>query len=98
MLVIALGVANWLPVKSVAEDVLAVQRREALQLEQDWQTLVRDDAANGYVQLRPVDYALQQAYDRHADRDELVQLWSERSRVLRELIRHRQSGSGPITI
>ena len=96
--VIAFGAVAWRSPPPTIEDAVAQQRREALQLEQDWQALVRDDAASGYVQLRPVDHALQQAYDRHAERDELAQLWSERSRVLRELIRHRQGNAGPITI
>lgn len=95
---VAVGVANWSTTTRLDDDTLSLQRREALQLEQEWQALVRDDAANGYVQLRPVDHALQQAYDRHAERDELAQLWSERSRVLRELIRSRQASAGPITI
>lgn len=97
-LLVGLGVAWWQPPSPTVADAVADQRREALQLERDWQALVSDDAASGYVQLRPVDHALQQAYDRHAERDELAQLWSERSRVLRELIRHRQGNAAPITI
>lgn len=98
-LLLVVGGAWWQPASlPTMPDAVADQRREALQLERDWQALVRDDAASGYVQLRPVDLALQQAYDRQAERDELAQLWSERSRVLRELIRHRQGNAGPITI
>lgn len=98
VLLLAVGVTNWWPQATVGDDALSLQRREALQLEQDWQALVRDDAANGYVQLHPVDHALQLAYDRHADSQELTHLWGERVRVLREMIQSRRSSSGPISI
>lgn len=75
-----------------ASDVLAQQRLDAVQLEQDWQTLARD-AADGYAQLRPLDLALQQAYDRHADGTELNLLWNQRNQMLRELIRGRRDNA-----
>lgn len=80
---------------SVADvDPLVQQRLETLQLEQDWQALVHDGSASGFAQLRPLDVALQQAYDRHADGDELSQLWTQRNQRLRELIRSHQDVAG----
>ena len=73
-------------------DSFAEQRVETLQLEQDWQALGLDEV-DGYAQLRPLDVALQQAYDRHADGAELGQLWNQRNQRLRELIRSRRNDS-----
>ncbi|MGB4858228.1 MAG: hypothetical protein WBP11_02765 [Dokdonella sp.] len=70
-------------------DRLYQQRADTGQLEQEWQTLV-GDGADGYAQLRPLDVALQQAYDRHADGAELSLLWNQRNQLLRELIRGRR--------
>lgn len=75
-----------------ASDLLAQQRTDTVQLEQDWQTLARD-GADGYAQLRPLDVALQQAYDRHADGAELSVLWNQRNQLLRELIRGRRDNA-----
>lgn len=71
-------------------DAVSRQRSETMQLEQDWQALGAATVDSGYARLRPVDVALQQAYDRHADGSELDRLWGERNQVLRDLIRNRR--------
>lgn len=78
------------PMSTGDSDSLAQQRSETLQLEHDWHALVRD-GADGYAELRPLDVALQQAYDRGADGAELSQLWNRRNQRLRELIRNRRN-------
>ena len=85
------------PEPHLASDLLAQQRLDTVQLEQDWQTLTRD-GADGYAQLRPLDVALQQAYDRHADGAELSGLWNQRNQLLRELIRGRRDGAAPTVL
>ncbi|MEO6076562.1 MAG: hypothetical protein ABIP56_07130 [Dokdonella sp.] len=76
-----------------ANDVLAQQRQETMQLEQDWEALGKITADGGYARLRSFDVALQQAYDRRVEGDELDRLWSERNQVLRDLIRTRRNGA-----
>ena len=85
-------VAVKIPAPAGDRDSLAQQRSETLQLEQDLRSLV-GDGADGYAQLRPLDVALQQAYDRDADGAELSQLWNQRNQRLRELIRIRSVGA-----
>ena len=71
-------------------DMLAEQSRETLRLEQDWQSLGEVVADTGYARLRPIDVALQQAYDQGAQGGELDRLWTERNQILRDLIRTRR--------
>ena len=70
--------------------MLAEQSRETLRLEQDWQSLGEVVADTGYARLRPIDVALQQAYDQGAQGGELDRLWTERNQILRDLIRTRR--------
>ena len=71
-------------------DMLAEQSRETLRLEQDWQSLGEVVADTGYARLRPIDVALQQAYDQGAQGGELDRLWTERNQTLRDLIQTRR--------
>ena len=74
-------------------DVLAEQRRETFQLEQDWQALSAMVADDGYSRLRSFDVALQLAYDRRVDNHELNLLWNKRNQVLRDLIQTRRDAT-----
>ncbi len=88
--VVAAVAAFTLSVPPRDSDMLAQQRQETLRLEQDWQAIDKVSADSGYARLRPLDVALQQAYDRRAEGHELDRLWSERNQVLRDLIRSRR--------
>lgn len=74
-------------------NILAEQRRETMQLEQDWQALGAVTGDNGYTRLRSFDVALQEAYDRRVENHELDVLWGERNQVLRDLIQARRDAT-----
>jgi hypothetical protein len=79
-----------------ASDVLAGQQ-ESQALESQWQQLAAGvrSVPTGSTQLRAIDATLQSAYDRRAGQDEIVPLWQERNRALRNLIDvYRNSGLG----
>lgn len=89
VLVVAVAVFS-LSVPRRESDPLAQKRQETMQLEQDWQALGKVVADSGYARLQPIDVALQRAYDRRAEGNELDRLWSERNQVLRDLIQTRR--------
>jgi len=68
---------------------LAVEgQRESQALEREWHSLTPVSARPSVdvARLRIIDAALQSAYDRGADSDELAPLWKERNEALRGLI------------
>lgn len=68
---------------------LAIEgQRESQALESEWRALTPVSARPSVdlARLRVIDAALQSAYDRGADRDELTPLWKERNEALRGLI------------
>ena len=68
---------------------LAIEgQRESQALEREWQSLTPVSARPSVdlARLRIIDAALQSAYDRGADGDELAPLWKERNEALRGLI------------
>lgn len=68
---------------------LAVEgQRESQALEREWHALtpVSAQPSVDLARLRVIDAALQAAYDRGADTDELAPLWKQRNEALRGLI------------
>jgi hypothetical protein len=63
-------------------------QRESETLEHEWQTMTPSAArpAAGLARLHMIDTALQAAYDRGAQPDELQPLWKQRNEALRGLI------------
>ncbi len=71
-------------------------QRESQTLEAQWRQLVGNEhpAPIGIARLRSIDGALQAAYDRNAQVDEIVPLWQQRNAALRDLIvRVREAGA-----
>lgn len=75
------------PRGSVDPPALAAQR-ESQALEREWQSLtpVATRPAAGLARLHVIDAALQSAYDRGAEADEIGPLWKQRNDALRGLI------------
>jgi len=75
------------PRRNVEPPSLAAQR-ESQALEREWQSLTPVSArpAADLARLHVIDAALQSAYDRGAQADELGSLWKERNDALRGLI------------
>jgi hypothetical protein len=63
-------------------------QRESQTLEREWQALLPATArpASDLARLHMIDTALQSAYDRGAQADELQPLWRQRNEALRGLI------------
>lgn len=95
-LLVVVSTVGWQPAATAPEDAVVSLRREAMQLEQ--QLLGRRDVAFDFARLRPVDDALQRAYDRRASDDELLSLWAERTRLLQVLVDGDGSIAAPISI
>lgn len=70
------------------EPSLAEGQRESQTLEREWQALTpaATRPAAGLARLHMIDAALQAAYDRGAQADELQPLWKQRNEALRGLI------------
>jgi hypothetical protein len=90
---IVIGLPHPLPPQQQA---LAATQRESQMLEGEWHRLVvpANQTASGLSRLRGIDAALQAAYDRGAEADELAPLWQERNQALRGLIARVQSTGG----
>lgn len=63
-------------------------QRESQALENEWQRIASAprQSVGGLARLRVIDAALQSAYDRGAEADELTPLWRQRNDALRGLI------------
>jgi hypothetical protein len=63
-------------------------QRESQALESEWQRVAATprQAVGGLARVRVIDAALQSAYDRGAQSDELTTLWRQRNDALRGLI------------
>lgn len=87
---VLLGIAAALLVRPAAPGGpgWAEAQRESQALEAEWRRLADGGrpSAVGLTRLRSIDTALQAAYDRGADADELVPLWKQRNDALRGLI------------
>ena len=70
------------------EPLAAEGQRESQALEREWRSLTAVSARPSVdlARLRVIDAALQAAYDRGADTDELTPLWKQRNEALRGLI------------
>jgi hypothetical protein len=70
------------------QPALVEGQRESQTLEREWQTLTPASArpASSLARLHMIDAALQAAYDRGAQPDELQPLWKQRNEALRGLI------------
>jgi hypothetical protein len=70
------------------EPLAAEGLRESQALEREWHALTPASARPtvDLARLRVIDAALQAAYDRGADTDELAPLWQQRNEALRGLI------------
>jgi hypothetical protein len=68
--------------------VLTEGQRESQTLEREWQAIspAGSRPAAGLARLHVIDTALQSAYDRGAQADELLPLWKQRNDALRGLI------------
>lgn len=92
--VIVLGLPRPLPPE---QQMLAATQRESQALEGEWHRLVvpaSQTAPVGLSRLRSIDAALQAAYDRGAEADELAPLWQQRNQALRGLIARVQGTTG----
>ena len=71
-----------------SETVLVEGQRESQTLEREWQALPMASVhpAAGVARLHVIDTALQAAYDRGAQAEELQPLWQQRNDALRGLI------------
>lgn len=94
---VLLGVAAALLVPPAPPDGpgWAEAQRESQALEAEWRRLADGGrpSAIGLTRLRSIDVALQAAYDRGADADELVPLWKQRNDALRGLIARFQDAN-----
>jgi len=89
---IALGLPRPLP---PPQQALAATQQESQQLESQWhRLLVSGGPATGLSRLRSIDAALQAAYDRGAEAEELAPLWQQRNQALRGLIARVQETGG----
>jgi len=81
------GVVLMLP-RNVPQSIVVEGQRESQTLEQEWQALPAATArpAAGLARLHMIDTALQAAYDRGAQAEELSPLWRQRNEALRGLI------------
>lgn len=72
----------------IAQSDVAQGQRESQALEREWQQLARSGSGTtaASIRLRAIDGALQSAYDRGAQGNELAPLWRERNEALRGLI------------
>jgi len=70
------------------EPVAVEGQRESVALEREWHAMTPASARPSVdvARLRVIDAALQSAYDRGANSDELAPLWKERNEALRGLI------------
>jgi hypothetical protein len=90
---VAIGAATIVPLMQRGSGLtmspgLAEGQRESQTLEREWQALSPASArpAAGLARLHVIDTALQSAYDRGAQADELQPLWKQRNDALRGLI------------
>jgi hypothetical protein len=90
---VAIGAATIVPLMQRGSDLtetpgLAAGQRESQTLEREWQALppASSRPAAGLARLHVIDTALQSAYDRGAQADELQPLWKQRNDALRGLI------------
>ncbi|MEO8459183.1 MAG: hypothetical protein ABI451_01530 [Dokdonella sp.] len=81
-------------------DPLASVREQSQELEREWQALADTSSlqASGFARLQGVDHALQRAYDRNADSDELAALWAQRTLILQRLVSRARDPEGVATI
>jgi negative regulator of sigma E activity len=79
------------PLPPLQQEIAAGQR-ESQTLESQWLQLANSTrpGATGLARVRVIDDALQAAYDRGAQADELAPLWRQRNQALRGLIAHVQ--------
>ena len=73
---------------AVVQQEIAAGQRESQTLESQWLQLANSTrpGATGLARVRVIDDALQAAYDRGAQADELAPLWRQRNQALRGLI------------
>lgn len=81
-------------------DPLASLRQQSQELEREWQALADTSSlqASGFARLQGVDHALQRAYDRNADSDELATLWAQRTLILQRLVSRARDPEAVATI
>lgn len=93
---VLLGVAGALLVRPTQPAPQWAQaQRESQTLEAEWRRLADGGRQTpvGLTRLRSIDAALQSAYDRGADGNEIVPLWQQRNEALRGLIARFQDAS-----
>lgn len=85
---VALAAVLFAPPKAPITPDLVDGQRESRVLEGEWRRVDdgRFSASREMTRLRVIDASLQSAYDRRAERDELVPLWQQRNNALRSLI------------
>lgn len=85
---LGLGAAFLLQPAPAPEAGWADMQRESQKLETEWRQLAEAEqpATVGIARVRSIDGALQAAYDRNAQADEIVPLWQQRNAALRDLI------------
>ncbi|MBL8298268.1 MAG: hypothetical protein JNN30_07980 [Rhodanobacteraceae bacterium] len=95
--VLALATVLLVPRHDLASSdsrALAQLENRSRELEQTYADLSQTaSAADSEVELRAVEFALQQAYDRGATLNELLPLWQQRNEVLVSLIAQAADGA-----